>query len=181
MNYWVQAPRVSHTSDTTIYLCYGNAAVTTDQSNQTGVWDTNYKAVFHLPNGTILSGTDSTANGNHATVNSATATVGKIGGGAAGNSSSQNLSAASNSSLNPAANVTVETWVKTTQKSGFLGMVDKYRWESGNNYGYVLDFKAADGKPMTGPKTLHLIHPKAELGFVSCVHEVVGTTLKCSS
>jgi len=42
VNYWVKVPLLSHTSDTTIYVCYGNASITTDQSNRTAVWDANY-------------------------------------------------------------------------------------------------------------------------------------------
>jgi len=47
--YWVKVPTVSHTTDTVIYLFYGNSGITTDQSNKTGVWDSNYKGVWHLP------------------------------------------------------------------------------------------------------------------------------------
>ena len=34
VNYWVRVPLLSHINDTTIYLCYGNSAITTDQSNK---------------------------------------------------------------------------------------------------------------------------------------------------
>jgi RHS repeat-associated protein len=61
---WVQVPLVSHTSDTPIYLCYGNGAITTSQANAAAVWDTNYLAVYHLGNGTTLSVNDSTGNHN---------------------------------------------------------------------------------------------------------------------
>src|ERR1019366_6832619 len=61
---WVKVATVSHTQDTTIYMFYGNSLVTTDQSNPTGTWDSNYVGVWHLPNGTVLSANDSTANGN---------------------------------------------------------------------------------------------------------------------
>jgi hypothetical protein len=46
--FWVQVPTVSHTADTVIYLQYGNSAITTDQSNKTGTWNSNYKGVWHL-------------------------------------------------------------------------------------------------------------------------------------
>lgn len=42
----VEVPAVSHTTDTTIYLCYGNSAVTTEQ--QSSPWDANYVTVNHL-------------------------------------------------------------------------------------------------------------------------------------
>lgn len=45
VNYWVKAPAVSHTSDTMIYLWYGNSSISSNQANATGVWDTNYKGV----------------------------------------------------------------------------------------------------------------------------------------
>src|SRR5215475_11180601 len=63
ISYWVRVPTVSHTTDTVIYLFYGNGAITSDQSSKTAVWDTNYKGVWHLgqnPTGTAFS--DSTAN-----------------------------------------------------------------------------------------------------------------------
>ena len=66
VSYWVRVSLLSHVNDTTIYLCYGNAAITTDQSNKSGVWDSNFKAVYHLndqaANTTV---TDATANGNN--------------------------------------------------------------------------------------------------------------------
>ena len=42
VNYWVKMPLLSHTTDTTICLCYGNSSITSDQSNKTTVWDANY-------------------------------------------------------------------------------------------------------------------------------------------
>jgi hypothetical protein len=68
-------------------MFYGNSSITTDQSNPTAVWDVNFKGVWHLPNGTILSANDSTSNGNNGTINGATATTGEIAGGASFNGS----------------------------------------------------------------------------------------------
>jgi len=68
VNYWVRMPSLSHATDTTIYLCYGNSSITTDQSNKTGVWDSNFKAVYHLEDqaaSTTVS--DSSANGTNGT------------------------------------------------------------------------------------------------------------------
>ena len=68
VNYWVKVPTVATASDTVFYMCYGNSSITTDQSAATSVWDTNYKAVWHLKesgNGTANEYIDSTSNGNH--------------------------------------------------------------------------------------------------------------------
>lgn len=77
---WVEIPTLSATVDTVIYVYFGNASAS-DQTNTTGTWNSNYKVVLHLPNGTTISGTDSTSNGNNGTNTSGTAAVGKMGGG----------------------------------------------------------------------------------------------------
>ena len=83
VDFWVKVPTLSHSTDTVIYLFYGNSSITTDQSNGTGVWDTHYQGVWHLPNGTTLSGSDSTVNGYTLNNNNSTAAVsGEIDGAA---------------------------------------------------------------------------------------------------
>ena len=67
VNYWVQIPMVRHTTDTMFYMFYGNSAVKSDLSNKTGVWDSNYVGVWHLPNGSGLSPNESTTNENNGT------------------------------------------------------------------------------------------------------------------
>jgi hypothetical protein len=46
--YWVSVPTLSHSTDTTFYMCYSANRISSDQSNKTAVWDANYKAVYHL-------------------------------------------------------------------------------------------------------------------------------------
>ena len=111
--FWVQIPTLSHTSDTTIYLFYGKSSVTTDQSNGTGTWDSNYVGVWHFPNGSTLSASDSTANGNNGTIGNATATTGQIDGAASFSGSTNPISLATNNSLQIAGNITIEAWIKT--------------------------------------------------------------------
>ncbi len=69
---WVQIPDLSHTSDTVIYLFYGNPNITTSQQNPTAVWDSNYLEVLHMNGDTGTEVFDSTANGNSGTKESAT-------------------------------------------------------------------------------------------------------------
>ena len=80
---WVQIPDLSHSSDTVIYLFYGNPNITASQQNPTAVWDTNYLGVWHLPNGTSLSANDSTVNANNGILEGGVgATPGEIDGAA---------------------------------------------------------------------------------------------------
>jgi hypothetical protein len=114
VNYWVKAPLLSHTSDTAIYMCYGKSTITTDQSNKTAVWDGSYRGVWHLPNGTSLTTTDSTANANHGQSNSASATAGVINGAASYNGSGQStvISNAPNFDFEHNQPFSVEFWLK---------------------------------------------------------------------
>jgi hypothetical protein len=120
VNYWVKVPTVSHTSDTVIYMCYGNSSITADQSNKTAVWDANFKGVWHLPNGSSLSTNDSTAGGSNGTNNSATAVSGKIEGGAGFDGSSQYIS----TPQIVATSTTVEHWVYRIGNPVFGVMAD---------------------------------------------------------
>ena len=57
---WVRVPLLSSTSDTPIYIYYGNPSAA-NQENAAGVWDANYVAVQHLEE-TVGTHEDSTAN-----------------------------------------------------------------------------------------------------------------------
>jgi hypothetical protein len=66
---WVKVDSLSSSANTSIYMYYGNSA-SANQANPTGVWDTGYKAVWHLnESGSGVAGEykDSTSNGNHGT------------------------------------------------------------------------------------------------------------------
>ena len=87
---WVQVPSLSNTTDTVIYMYYGNAS-TANQQDAVNVWDTNFNGIWHLPNGTTLTASDSTSSANNGTLQSTpTATTGQIdGGGSFAGASSQ--------------------------------------------------------------------------------------------
>jgi uncharacterized repeat protein (TIGR01451 family) len=114
--FWVQVPDLSHTSDTVIYMFYGNSAVSSDQSNRTGTWDGNFKAVWHLPNGTILSGADSTSNAVNGSNAGLSATAGLIDGAASGDGGAgHQINSANNpyaSSTFSSSGITLSAWVK---------------------------------------------------------------------
>jgi Concanavalin A-like lectin/glucanases superfamily/IPT/TIG domain/Putative Ig domain len=96
---WVRMPLLSHSSDTVIYLWYGNSAVQSSQENRTGVWDTNYVGVWHLPDGTVLSARDSSATGNNGVITAATPVAGQIDGAASFNGTNAYIEAADSASL----------------------------------------------------------------------------------
>jgi RHS repeat-associated protein len=85
---WVRIPTLSHTTDTIIYLFYGNSSITTLQQNPTGVWDSNYQAVYHLANVSGTTAADSTVNGNNGTLTNISTASGEIDGAAGFNGAS---------------------------------------------------------------------------------------------
>jgi hypothetical protein len=90
--FWVRVPTVITATDTVIYLFYTNAAVSTSQQSIAGAWNSSYKGVFHLGDGTTLSAVDSTANAHDLTFSgspTAAAMAGQIDGAAAVASSNQ--------------------------------------------------------------------------------------------
>ncbi len=84
IEYWVKIPSLSSSSDTLIYLYYGNASISTSQTTATSTWDANYLGVWHLGDGITLSLADSTANGNTLTMGGSVSAMPGVMGGAAG-------------------------------------------------------------------------------------------------
>jgi MYXO-CTERM domain-containing protein len=86
---WVQIPvlkTVTNSSNTVIYIKYGDNTISTATQNANGTWDSSYKGVWHLnqsPGGTAPQMTDSTSTAGHATAtNGPTAnSSAKIGAG----------------------------------------------------------------------------------------------------
>lgn len=120
---WVKIPTVSHTVDTTIYVCYGNTSISTDQSDPANTWNSNHKLSLHLEDGTTLSVTDSTGL-NSCTNHSATATTGKIGGGAAFvGASNQYIDCGT--SVSPTTAITLSAWTSFTALSADQTVIAK--------------------------------------------------------
>lgn len=120
---WVKVPTLNATSDTQLYLYYGNYAAT-NQANATDVWTGNgYAGVWHLsqsPGATAPQFTDSLG------VNHGTGTVlvagdqlaCKIDGGIDFASSNDWISMPNGSALRPTGAMTASAWIKINSYSG---------------------------------------------------------------
>jgi hypothetical protein len=73
---WVNVPRLSSTTDTDIYMYYGNAG-TADQQDITNTWNSNYQSIHHLHDDFL----DSTSNNRDGTNEGSVDVPGKIGDG----------------------------------------------------------------------------------------------------
>lgn len=131
---------ISSSSNTTFYIYYGNAAATEPAASATygsqNVWNSAYKGVYHLANGTTLSPNDSTATAINGTITQATATTGQIDGG--GNFDGINDKIDINSVYGLGnTNVTISAWANLpdTSESGAFVKIGN---ESGSNIGFAL-------------------------------------------
>ncbi|MFH1110990.1 MAG: LamG domain-containing protein [Planctomycetota bacterium] len=121
---WVREPSVSHLANTLTYIFVGNASVTTSQENITGVWNSNYLGVWHLPNGTTLSALDSTSNAKHGTVVNASAVAGKVDGGAQSSGVTQQITLPAN--LFSSNVLTLSAWVHFADVASYQGIISIY-------------------------------------------------------
>lgn len=125
VNLWVRIPNLSSSVDTTIYMWFGNPGITTSQENKTNVWDSSYKAVFHMPDGTTLNVGDSTLDNIVLANTAVTAAAGKIDGGALFDSSSDVLRVlTSDDRLKFSGDVTVSMWVFPTSFAAEAALFD---------------------------------------------------------
>jgi hypothetical protein len=125
----VRIPTLSHTTDTVIYLGWGDAGITTDQSNMTGVWDSNFRAVYHLGGAgySTQQRRDSTSNGNTLGNGSSTASSGTGVAGACLSTTNnvQALYASDVASLRLTSAFTIEAWGKPTSLTDYRTLVGK--------------------------------------------------------
>ncbi|HUK38823.1 MAG TPA: DUF2341 domain-containing protein [Methanomicrobiales archaeon] len=108
---WVKVPALSPTTDTVIYMYYGNSNAP-NQQNPTAVWSPDYTGVWHLN----ASFSDSTSNGNGGTNNATTDVGGQIGAGRSfSNGNSVTIADAGSLDMTAGQDFTMSAWVKTSQ------------------------------------------------------------------
>ena len=115
---WVRVPSLSSTTDTTVYIYYGNSGAA-NQENAAGVWDGNYAMVQHLEE---TSGThnDSTSNSNNGTPNGGVTQgiAGKIGGADSFDGTDDYVDMGNQGSINfGTGDFTVEAWFRTNNST----------------------------------------------------------------
>lgn len=127
---WVRVPELSGSVPTVIYLWYGNAAVTSRQENRSGVWDANYQFVLHLGE-TAEPFLDSSANGYVSTGGVRPApTAGRAGAGQSFDGATQHILFGPAQSPNPASEITMQGWVKTTPTNPSRPMGILSKWDN---------------------------------------------------
>jgi hypothetical protein len=119
---WVKIPTLSHTADTVFYLAYSDPSVTTFQGDVNATWNSAFKGVWHLPNGTTLAAKDSTANAHDGAISGPTASVGNTDGAASfAGTGTNKLSFGASADWNFAGSFTASCWIKVSvDADGFI-------------------------------------------------------------
>jgi hypothetical protein len=107
---FVALPSLSNSTATTLFVCYGNASISSDLQAPAAVWDTALQGRWGFPDGSTLSAKDSTSNGFDGAIFNATATAGVIDGGALLNGSTAYIDMGTSAALDPASAFTIEAW-----------------------------------------------------------------------
>jgi len=128
---WVKVPNLSAGINTTLYVYYGNNAISTSQENKSAVWDSGYHMVQHL-NETSGTHFDSTANANNAApFGSPNQNVtGKIGGADSFDGVNDYVIVDAPSGGAWSGDYSVELWVKSPTASpsaGWAGIFNNYK------------------------------------------------------
>lgn len=119
---WVKVPTLSASTDTVLYMYYGNST-TTSQQNKTSVWSA-FRSVFHMNDATTSTVGDSATLGNTGTKTSADNPIeadAKIGKGQTFDSGDEIPTFGS--SLSPVGDRTISAWINIsdTTRRGILG------------------------------------------------------------
>ncbi len=111
---WLQIPSLSGSSNTQIYMFYGNSSINIDPST-TSTWDSNYKMVLHMS--PALS--DATINSNNAINNGSTSGNGIIINSREFNANENDyLEVPHDPSLDISNQITISAWVNVDDYSG---------------------------------------------------------------
>ena len=148
---WVRIPSLNTnaaSSNTTIRIYYGNSDITSSIQNPTGVWDTNYKAVWHLSDNGNTTVNDSTSNNDDGTAAANTSTkttAGQIASALTFNGTSDYIYTTTQFT-NPQG-FTTSAWFKTSTASGhkIVGFESNQTGTASANYDRML-YMGTDGK-----------------------------------
>jgi hypothetical protein len=144
---WVNIPSLSSGSDTVFYMFYGDATITTDQSDPANTWDSNFKAVWHMAdNAASTTIRESTATGVNATNNANTNTktiAGQIGNALSYNGTSDGSSATVN--LSSANIITLSAWINWGANANNDALAFEYTTNYNATNGFIIDWNSSSG------------------------------------
>ncbi len=151
----IKVPTLSASADTVIYVAYGDATISTDESSGTSVWTSRFTDVHHM-GGASLSLADSTTLGNTFAANTGVAAgAGKLGGQAASFSNSPSyFTLASGGLIAGYAARAISFWAKATP-NGVSGSLNVWfdQWDGSTTNARLLHYTPSDITQMSVSNT----------------------------
>ena len=147
---WVKIPTLKYNEDTIISIYYGNSCITSSTENVPAVWDSNYKAVWHLKETPTVDtyAYDSTSNDNDGTFDSSMTSDDQVSGQMINGSlnfdgANDYIGVSDSASLGLTSIITIESWFNPDET--LSGSADHFQSliDSGS---YSLFFDKSDGK-----------------------------------
>ena len=138
--FWVRIPTLSHTTNTAIYMWYGDSAITASQENKAGVWRNGYVDVWHFNTLSGSLGTQGSGNGNPLP----TVTSGFLGNSGLLLTAASYNSVVMNSSVNAGSTMTIETWIKPKNLSGYAYAGIASNLDNVGGYGLRISYYPSD-------------------------------------
>ncbi|MGE5831462.1 MAG: DUF2341 domain-containing protein [Methanomicrobiales archaeon] len=133
---WVKVPSISSGANTDIYMYFGNSTKPS-QRNVTGVWDTNYLAVYHLnqdPSGTVIDSTGHANLSSEGTMGAANLVNAKIGKGIQPTDYSSTIDHLTSTNTVTVQSFTMEGWGDANNWYNWMSFVDVNTHAAGAYY-----------------------------------------------
>jgi hypothetical protein len=138
---WVRVPAVADDTNTVIYMYYKNSCIASATENPTGVWNSNYKGVWHFAetSGNYLDSTGNDNDSSSISVTSRTAS-GKIGYGPQFDGSTDQIEVPNSISLNiQTDDITIEGWMYSADTTPEGSIAIKGNDDSSAYYGLTFE------------------------------------------
>jgi len=139
---WVKVPQIDASSTSDYIWMYYNNPSAASTATTTGVWDSNFKTIYHLKEGSGVILYDSTSNGINATKIAETrpnaTTTARAGGAQSFNSVTSDYATIISRPVQD--DFTISYWVKTTQTGGTGNWYNCTGLVDGEVGGYVSDY-----------------------------------------
>jgi hypothetical protein len=136
---WVKVPTLSASANTTLYLYYGNPTCSSQQ-DAANVWDSNYKAVYHMAdnaaNTTVFDSTSNARGGTNQVNTSTKTTTGQIDGALTYNGSSDYTSVTDSADVQVASVRTVSLWYNRSEKTSVMPRLIVEAQDANNAWGF---------------------------------------------
>lgn len=156
---WVRLPTLYGSVNTEFYIYYGKKGLSSSEENISGVWNSSYKAVYHMdqvPSAAVIDSTTYSRNLTPSNMESGDSINGQIHKGLDFDKTNEYASVADsgagdNLRLGSATNMTIQAWIKTddnAQDEQYIA--GKFKWSGPTGYAILARSSGRVGIKLNG-------------------------------